>query len=52
MNSAGLGLSQMHGLLNNHAIFAALMEENSWSNLASAAADFDRGPRLTRYASV
>ena len=50
--SAALGLCQTHGLLTNDALIIALMQANSWSNLASEDDDFDRVPGITRYAPV
>jgi predicted nucleic acid-binding protein len=43
-------LSQQHGLLTNDALIVAVMQANGLSKLASADADFDRMPGLTRYA--
>jgi predicted nucleic acid-binding protein len=48
--STGLALSQAHGLLTNDALIVALMQANSWANLASEDDDFDRVPGITRYA--
>jgi predicted nucleic acid-binding protein len=50
--STALVLCQTHGLLTNDALIVALMQANSWSNLASEDADFDRVPGITRYAPV
>ena len=50
--SVALGLCQAHGLLTNDALIVALMQANSWSNLASEDDDFDRVPGITRYAPV
>jgi len=43
-------VSQQTGLLHNDALIVALMRLHGPSNLASADADFDRVPGLTRYA--
>jgi predicted nucleic acid-binding protein len=48
--STALVLSQAQGLLTNDALIVALMQANSWANLASEDADFDRVPGITRYA--
>jgi predicted nucleic acid-binding protein len=43
-------LCQQIGLLINDALVVAMMQSNGLNNLASADADFDRVPGLTRYA--
>jgi predicted nucleic acid-binding protein len=43
------GLSQHHGLLSNDALIAATMQRHGLTHLASADADFDRVPAITRY---
>jgi predicted nucleic acid-binding protein len=43
-------LSQHHGLLSGDALLVAVMQHHGLANLASADADFDRVPGLTRYA--
>jgi predicted nucleic acid-binding protein len=43
-------LSQLHGLLTNDAITAAVMQDQGIVHLASHDADFDRVPGITRYA--
>ena len=45
-------LSQHHGLLTNDALTVALMQVQGPSKIASADADFDRVPGITRYAPV
>ena len=45
-------ISQGTGLLHNDALVVALMGQQGLANLASADADFDRVPGLTRYAPV
>jgi predicted nucleic acid-binding protein len=45
-------LSVQHGLLANDALIVAVMQQHGLTNLASADADFDRVPGLTRYAPV
>jgi len=47
--SVALGLCQAQGLLTNDALIVALMQANSWTNLASEDGDFDRVPGITRY---
>jgi predicted nucleic acid-binding protein len=42
-------ISRQHGLLTNDAIVIALMQSGKLVNLASADADFDRVPTLTRF---
>jgi predicted nucleic acid-binding protein len=42
-------ISQQTGLLSNDALIVALMQANGLTKLASADADFDRVPGLTRY---
>ena len=41
-------LSQQHGLLSNHALILAMMQANGVTRLASADADFDLVPGITR----
>ncbi len=48
--STAADLTRQHGLLYNDALIVALMQEHGIQNLASADADFDRVPILTRYA--
>jgi predicted nucleic acid-binding protein len=48
--STALVFSQTLGLLTNDALIVALMQANSWVNLASEDDDFDRVPGITRYA--
>ena len=43
-------ISQQHGLLTNDALTLSVMQANSLTKIASADADFDRVPRITRYA--
>ncbi len=43
-------LSQQIGLLSNNALIVALMDHHSLTKLASADADFDRVPSITRFA--
>lgn len=43
-------VSQQHGLLSNDALIVAAMQTHGLTNLASADADFDRVPGITRYA--
>jgi predicted nucleic acid-binding protein len=43
-------ISQQYGLLTNDALSLAVMQANGLTKLASADADFDRVPGLTRYA--
>jgi predicted nucleic acid-binding protein len=50
--SSTLGLCQTHGLRTNDSLVVALMQLNSWSNVASEDDDFDRVPGITRYAAV
>jgi predicted nucleic acid-binding protein len=45
-------LSQLHGLLTNDALILATMQDQTITHLASADADFDRVPGITRYAPV
>jgi len=45
-------LSQLHGLLTNDAITAAVMQDEGIVHLASHDSDFDRVPGITRYAPV
>jgi predicted nucleic acid-binding protein len=45
-------LAQLHGLLTNDAITAAIMQDQAIVHLASHDTDFDRVPGLTRYAPV
>ncbi len=45
-------LSQQTGLLSNDALIVAVMQQYGLTNLASADADFDRVPGITRYAPV
>jgi predicted nucleic acid-binding protein len=45
-------VSQQTGLLHNDSLIVALMRLHGLTNLASADADFDRAPGLTRYAPV
>ena len=44
--------SQLYGLLHNDALIVALMQANGLNHLASADADFDRVPGLSRYAPI
>jgi predicted nucleic acid-binding protein len=50
--ATALGLCQAHGLLTNDALIVALMQANSWTNLASEDDDFDRVPGISRYAPI
>jgi predicted nucleic acid-binding protein len=50
--STALVLAQTHGLLINDALIVALMQANSWVNLASEDNDFDRVPGISRHAPV
>lgn len=43
-------ISQQAGLLHNDALIVALLRLHGFTNLASADADFDRVPGITRYA--
>jgi predicted nucleic acid-binding protein len=43
-------LCQLHGLLTNDAITAAIMQDQQIVHLASHDADFDRVPGIARYA--
>lgn len=45
-------LAQLHGLLTNDAITAAIMQDQAIVHIASHDSDFDRVPGLTRYAPV
>ncbi len=45
-------LSHQYELLTGDALILAVMQANALTNLASADADFDRVPGLTRYAPV
>lgn len=45
-------LSRQHELLTGDALLVAVMRQHGLTNLASADADFDRVPGLTRYAPV
>ena len=45
-------LAQLHGLLTNDAITAAIMQDQAIVHLASHDTDFDRVPGLTRYAPM
>lgn len=45
-------LSRQHGLLTGDALVVAVMRQHGLTNLASADADFDRVPGITRYAPV
>ena len=47
---AAAGVSQQTGLLSNDALIVAVMQANGLTALASADADFDRVPGITRYA--
>lgn len=48
--STGAVVSRQTGLLTNDALIVAVMQQHGLTNLASADADFDRVPGLTRYA--
>lgn len=50
--SAATLLSQQYGLLTGDALIVAVMRQHGLTNLASADADFDRVPGLTRYAPI
>jgi predicted nucleic acid-binding protein len=43
-------LCQLHGLMTNDAITAAILQDQSLVHLASHDDDFDRVPGITRYA--
>jgi len=43
-------LSQRHGLLTNDALTLSVMQASGLTKIASADADFDRVPNITRYA--
>lgn len=45
-------LAQLHGLLTNDAITAAIMQDQTIVHIASHDSDFDRVPGLKRYAPV
>jgi predicted nucleic acid-binding protein len=45
-------LAQLHGLLTNDSITAAVMQDQAIIHLASHDTDFDRVPGLTRYAPL
>ncbi len=49
---AAVVFSQQHGLLTNDALSLAVLQANGLAKIASADADFDRVPGLTRYAPV
>jgi predicted nucleic acid-binding protein len=44
-------ISQQYGLLTNDALSLAVMQADGLTKIASADADFERVPGLTRYAS-
>jgi predicted nucleic acid-binding protein len=45
-------LSQQHGLLTNDVLTLSVMQASGLTKIASADADFDRVPKITRYAPV
>lgn len=47
-----VSLAQLHGLLTNDAITAAVMQDQAMVHIASHDNDFDRVPGITRYAPV
>jgi predicted nucleic acid-binding protein len=49
---AATRLSRQHELLAGDALIVAVMQANGLTHLASADADFDRVPGITRYAPV
>ena len=49
---AAAAASQQYGLFSNDALIATVMQTKGLTSLASAGADFDRVPRLTRYTPV
>jgi predicted nucleic acid-binding protein len=49
---AAAAVTQQTGLLHNDSLIVALMELHGLTNLASADTDFDRVPRITRFAPV
>jgi predicted nucleic acid-binding protein len=49
---AATALSQQSGLLTGDALVVAVMQQHGWTRLASADADFDRVPGITRYGPV
>ena len=50
--SLAADLSRNFGLLTNDALVISVMRHQGLTHLASHDADFDRVPRLTRYAPV
>ena len=48
--TVGATISQQTGLLTNAAIMVAIMQANGLTKLASADADLDCAPGITRYA--
>jgi len=48
--STAAALSRQHSLLTNDALIVAIMQQHGLTNLASADADFDSVPGITRYA--
>jgi predicted nucleic acid-binding protein len=49
---AAAAVTQQAGPLHNDSLIVALMELHGLTNLASADADFDRIPGITRFAPV
>jgi predicted nucleic acid-binding protein len=45
-------MSQQHELLTGDALIVATMQQHGLTHLASADADFDRVPGITRYTPV
>jgi predicted nucleic acid-binding protein len=48
--AVGAAISQQTGLLTNDALMVAVMQDNGLTKLASADADLDGAPGITRYA--
>jgi predicted nucleic acid-binding protein len=50
--TAAASISQQHELLSGDALIIAVMQAQGLTDLASHDSDFDRMPRITRYAPV